>query len=948
MLIGGEAVHSYSSCEGCAKFHSNGTNVDEILVDERNNRLIVGAKNLLFRLELTTLQLPSVQNDRVALHPSQEALEACLSLGQGKGNCQNYIKLILFDQQENIFVCGTYATAPKCWKFKRNNSLNPQPDAINGDGISPSSYQGKVTGIFTSSYLFAGISSRRSLIYKTEADLSRSILLTSDSSLKVLQDADFVTSLHHIDNFIYFFFRETAVETRKVVYSRVARICQYDKGGDGRLKNKFTSFVKTRIMCSVPGNIPFDYNEIQAAATYTNPVTKEDYFYGIFTTPQLGVLGSAVCSYSVKSLQELFDNSPYLKETGTKGFDGTSLWVEEVPVNLSVVPGRPKCDAQLDTKRYSWGITKFASDHPLLAVPLMPRPLFKATRPLFTTAGIRFTQLVVDKAYGVNGQIVPVMFISTENGTVFKVFNNISGDGNAIVVEQVRLFENPEPISTMKLYKGAVYIGSDSGVTKLPVEHCGEYTSCRTCVSALDPYCGWSNNKCTTFDKKRGSGWLQDIVYGNVSRVCPQESPVCSLTSSLDQNGHVNSLICQGNGVPLPKVIRWEKDSKPLPAHSDFRINSGLTSHQGRLDINNFGLKDLGNYHCFVSNEVGSSSCVINLSGSLPVTTYFLAKMRNTSLFLCNASGLPSPCITIYKVTGNTKRVVPARQTTITDDGGQRSYYCVAQNYFGVSFSKPIYINDKPVKAEMKLTNEEWSLELSERTSERYKNLAGQVRTAVQEIYNKSPAFVSVKDISFRRGSVLCQMTINFAAEASKTSHDLLKDLQARVSSGQVGNLKVDATHILSMESVPKPTPATDGTDSDDKGLLAVAVMTAVLLSLILGFMLGVKFYGQVVNRCTLSSRNSDSFDGPKNRTIKGVKYTKSPPRDENFTGIRNASQSKRNLSKQKGESIERNDDSDSNSSTAGKIADESGDNFTRKSNSPFKSLSPSISVDKF
>nr|XP_058945050.1 semaphorin-1A-like isoform X3 [Pocillopora verrucosa] len=869
MLIGGEAVHSYSSCEGCAKFHSNGTNVDEILVDERNNRLIVGAKNLLFRLELTTLQLPSVQNDRVALHPSQEALEACLSLGQGKGNCQNYIKLILFDQQENIFVCGTYATAPKCWKFKRNNSLNPQPDAINGDGISPSSYQGKVTGIFTSSYLFAGISSRRSLIYKTEADLSRSILLTSDSSLKVLQDADFVTSLHHIDNFIYFFFRETAVETRKVVYSRVARICQYDKGGDGRLKNKFTSFVKTRIMCSVPGNIPFDYNEIQAAATYTNPVTKEDYFYGIFTTPQLGVLGSAVCSYSVKSLQELFDNSPYLKETGTKGFDGTSLWVEEVPVNLSVVPGRPKCDAQLDTKRYSWGITKFASDHPLLAVPLMPRPLFKATRPLFTTAGIRFTQLVVDKAYGDNGQIVPVMFISTENGTVFKVFNNISGDGNAIVVEQVRLFENPEPISTMKLYKGAVYIGSDSGVTKLPVEHCGEYTSCRTCVSALDPYCGWSNNKCTTFDKKRGSGWLQDIVYGNVSRVCPQESPVCSLTSSLDQNGHVNSLICQGNGVPLPKVIRWEKDSKPLPAHSDFRINSGLTSHQGRLDINNFGLKDLGNYHCFVSNEVGSSSCVINLS-------------------------------------------------------------------------------DKPVKAEMKLTNEEWSLELSERTSERYKNLAGQVRTAVQEIYNKSPAFVSVKDISFRRGSVLCQMTINFAAEASKTSHDLLKDLQARVSSGQVGNLKVDATHILSMESVPKPTPATDGTDSDDKGLLAVAVMTAVLLSLILGFMLGVKFYGQVVNRCTLSSRNSDSFDGPKNRTIKGVKYTKSPPRDENFTGIRNASQSKRNLSKQKGESIERNDDSDSNSSTAGKIADESGDNFTRKSNSPFKSLSPSISVDKF
>ena len=28
-----------------------------------------------------------------------------------------------------------------------------------------------------------------------------------------------------------------------------------------------------------------------------------------------------------------------------------------------------------------------------------------------------------------------------ENGTVFKVFNNISGDGNPVIVEQIRVFE---------------------------------------------------------------------------------------------------------------------------------------------------------------------------------------------------------------------------------------------------------------------------------------------------------------------------------------------------------------------------------------------------------------------------------------------------------------------------------------------------------------------------
>lgn len=31
----------------------------------------------------------------------------------------------------------------------------------------------------------------------------------------------------------------------------------------GVLKNKFTSFVKTRVSCSVPGNIPFDFDEIR-------------------------------------------------------------------------------------------------------------------------------------------------------------------------------------------------------------------------------------------------------------------------------------------------------------------------------------------------------------------------------------------------------------------------------------------------------------------------------------------------------------------------------------------------------------------------------------------------------------------------------------------------------------------------------------------------------------
>ena len=67
---------------------------------------------------------------------------------------------------------------------------------------------------------------------------------------------------------------------------------------------------------------------------------------------RLGVLGSAVCRYSMKSVKKLFDTSQYLKETGNKGFDDTSLWVSVSPINLTVVPGRPKvCDIDSVTFR---------------------------------------------------------------------------------------------------------------------------------------------------------------------------------------------------------------------------------------------------------------------------------------------------------------------------------------------------------------------------------------------------------------------------------------------------------------------------------------------------------------------------------------------------------------------------------------------------------------------
>ena len=119
-----------------------------------------------------------------------------------------------------------------------------------------------------------------------------------------------------------------------------------------------------------------------------------------------------------------------------------------------------------------------------------------------------------------------------------------------------------------------------------------------------------------------------------------------------------------------------------------------------------------------------------------------------------------------------------------------------------------------------------------------------------------------------------------------------------------------------------------------DSGLFAVAVVTAILLSLILGFVLGVKFHRQVITRCKGSSGDPDSCDGAKSRTIEGVKYTQSPPRDEQHT---------RNKKKKRAGTDENADGSDSDTSAAGKIGKED----RTPSSSPDKSISPSVSIGR-
>ena len=122
----------------------------------------------------------------------------------------------------------------------------------------------------------------------------------------------------------------------QAVYSRIARVCKRDLGVSGGLlssssSDNWATFLKARLNCSVPGDIPFYFNEIQVSARKNTPRTEaNDNFFlqsihrvpggdtvlAVFTTPPNAPAASAVCALSLRRAAEVFSRSPFRAQLG--------------------------------------------------------------------------------------------------------------------------------------------------------------------------------------------------------------------------------------------------------------------------------------------------------------------------------------------------------------------------------------------------------------------------------------------------------------------------------------------------------------------------------------------------------------------------------------------------------------------------------------------------------
>ncbi|XP_050044166.1 semaphorin-1A isoform X3 [Dermacentor andersoni] len=539
------------------KFRGNQTHSDHFrLLEQDGHNLLVGARNVVYNISLASLELQK----KLEWFSESKDIDMCKLKGKTEEACQNYIRVLARKSETVIFVCGTNSYKPRC----RDYVISPDgeysvKEQVPGEGLCPFDPKNNSTAIF------AGPLSRRTdgdLYVATVGQLSgadpliyRKPLRTEPVDLKHLNAPNFVSSIHYED-YVYFFFRESAVEyinCGKTVYSRVARVCTRDKGGPHKFQQRWTSFLKARLNCSIGGDIPFYFNEIQS----TSPIVDGIYngkeaklIYSVFTTPHNSISGSAVCAFRVEDIQRVFEGS-------FKGQDDiNSNWL---PIVNSKVP-EPRPGQCVNDSRTLPDVTlNFITEHPLMdqAVPS------HFGRPILVHTGFqyRFTYIAVDpQVETVSGKKYDVLFIGTDTGRVLKAVNvprqQQSAGGRPVLVEDVGVFQGA-PVTNLLVHRpqGRLVVVTHSEIQAVPLFGCQRYAAtCADCVALQDPYCAWDSDRGTCVNPslrvRKKDSYVQNIEEGWDHR-CGQGRPPSSngplrsphqyQGSGMDDAAHPNS-----------------------------------------------------------------------------------------------------------------------------------------------------------------------------------------------------------------------------------------------------------------------------------------------------------------------------------------------------------------------------------------------------------------------
>uniref|UniRef100_A0A8C6X8S7 Semaphorin 3B n=1 Tax=Naja naja TaxID=35670 RepID=A0A8C6X8S7_NAJNA len=578
---------------------------DALLLDEERGRLFVGGKNYMASLSLDNIS----KHDRKIYWPAPvEWREECNWAGKDiNAECMNFVKILHLYNRTHLYACGTGAFHPICGFVEVGQRVEDSVFKLDfksledGKGKSPYDPNHTAASVLAGEELYSGVATdlmgRDFTIFRSLG--LRPSVRTEQHDSRWLNEPEFIDvfwipeSENPDDDKIFFFFRETAVEGSqglgKQSFARIGQICRNDMGGQRSLVNKWTTFLKARLVCTVPCTDGSDTHFDHLHDVFLLPTRdkRNPLLYAVFTTSSTVFKGSAVCVYHMNDIRRAF-LGPFAHKEGPN-----YQWVSyqgRVPY-----PRPGTCPSKTfgtfsSTKDYPDDVIQFARNHPLMYNPVLPhgqRPVF-----LQTNMDHIFTRIAVDRVAAADGHY-DVLFIGTDIGTVLKVVtvpNDSWQNMKELLLEELQVF------------KQQLYLGSRTSISQLSLHRCGMYgKACAECCLARDPYCAWDGTTCTRYLQNTKRRFRrQDVRNGDPSILCSR----CDVPERkiYGVEGSSTFLEC------LPKSLQ----AKIVWTYQKTRSHTERNRMERGILLRSVQRKDAGFYYCHAT-EHGFTQGVLHL-----------------------------------------------------------------------------------------------------------------------------------------------------------------------------------------------------------------------------------------------------------------------------------------------------------------------------------------------
>ncbi|KAJ8000222.1 hypothetical protein DPEC_G00202600 [Dallia pectoralis] len=521
-------------------------NTTTLLLSDDGDTLYIGARDFILSLNVSQKDITVI--GKLDWSPSEKDMYDCSMKGKKKADCHNFVRVLQFLNSTHMYACGTFAFSPRCTYIKSEPfSLvtSPTGKPEEGRGRCPYDPYQRNSAISVDGELYTGTVAdymgNRPVISRHLGEGSH-VDLKLDDTVGWLEDPTFISSSFvPSEEKIYFFFSEVGREydfVEKFTVSRIAQVCTSDIGGQRTLQKRWTTFTKAQLLCKSDNEIP--YNVLQDIVTLPPPdgtSVDDTLFFGIFGSQWSVNTGkSVVCAFRLGDIKDVFRGHYKVLNRDTGRW---SPRPQERPAN----PG------ECGLHNASDNILRFVKENFLAEESVRP----VERRLTLVSPDQRYALMAAQRVTASNHKLYTVLFLLTETGYLHKAV--LLDDGDAHIVEEIQVFEQPQPIKSVLLSvsKGEVFVGSSEGVVKVPVSNCSYYGSCSECVLARDPYCAWDHTHkvCAAIDGIQDVAG-QDVEGGNVQRECV--SAIMPRSRPGPAKGNAAKLLL----VSLGKVVRLQ------------------------------------------------------------------------------------------------------------------------------------------------------------------------------------------------------------------------------------------------------------------------------------------------------------------------------------------------------------------------------------------------------